>query len=464
MNRVFLTFLALALSGCTVGPNYHRPCVCVPCEWRTELHGNEEYVNTLWWKMFDDPVLDCLIETALAENKDLLIATARVFEFMGRYRSTRGVEFPQLGAAGSFGREKVSERVTPLAALGRNPDNFYQLMLTGSWEIDLWGKLRRATEAACAEVLASEYARQNVVQTLVTAVATAYIDLLRLDRQLEIAIETAATRKTTLDIFELRYAAGVISKVELSQIQSEYEDAMAAIPVFENQISQQENSLSVLLGRNPGPIPRGKTINTIVMPQIPDQLPSNLLCQRPDIREAEEILHAANARIGVAKAQYFPDISITADYGKGSRALADLFTGGATTWSYFVPVTMPLFTGGRIAGDVQTAEAIKTQAVENYKLSLLNAFSEVDSSLINYEKTSEQLRAQVKQVAALSEYAYLARLRYDEGYTSYLEVLDAERSLFNAQLDSTETLANRYIGMIDIYKSMGGGWICLSSP
>lgn len=457
-SLVLLAFL-LMTSGCMVGPNYHRPPLSVPMEWRTSVETQDFWGNLQWWEQFQDPVFPELITIALQENKDLRIAAARVQEFIGIYQRTRGDLFPLIEGNSLLGRERVSTQLTPLGPGIRNPDNIYQLFAGGSWEIDLWGKLRRATEAACAELLASAEARKSVIQTLVTAVAIAYIDLLRLDRQLEIAIYTTETRYKALEIFTMRYDAGIISKVVLSQIESEYQDSKATIPAFRQAIEQQENAISILLGRNPGPIPRGKVLGDLVYPNIPCYLPSTILFQRPDIWEAEDLLIAANARIGVARAAYFPTVFLTGEYGNASRDLSSLFTGSAKMWNYFLPVSVPIFTAGRIAGDVRAAEAVKKQALINYERVIQNAFREVEDALIERKETGIQLEIQKKQVDALQEYTTLARLRYDEGYTSYLEVLDAERSLFNVQLEYSETQGNLYNSIVRLYKGLGGGWI-----
>jgi outer membrane protein, multidrug efflux system len=460
MRKQIWTLIFLLLSGCTVGPNYCPPPIDVPCSWRVPVEETSALTNTLWWRQFDDPVLTELIATALRRNQNLLEATYRVEEFLGLYRTTRSSLFPQIYGQADYTRQKTSDLVVPPAPGIKNPDDIYRFFLTGSWELDLWGKLRRATEAACADLLATEEARLTVVQTLVTGVAFAYIDLLRLDEQLLIAIKTAAARRQTLDLFQKRFDAGVISKIDLSQIESEYQEAVAIIPDFEQRVARVENALSVLIGRNPGKIPRGNTMDTLTMPQIPSGLPSELLVQRPDIRAAENALMAATARIGVARAAYFPSVTLTGDYGSASRELSDLFKGDANFWNYFIPVTVPIFTGGRIAGEVKAAEAVRCQTLAAYRQQILEAFQEVDDALVVYQKRKEQVEAQGKQVEALQTYARLARMRYDEGYASYLEVLDAERTLFNVQLSYSETYANMFQAMVAIYKALGGGWIC----
>jgi multidrug efflux system outer membrane protein len=298
-----------------------------------------------------------------------------------------------------------------------------------------------------------------VVLTLVSAVATAYVDIRALDKQLEITRSTAETRKQTLDLFQLRFQNGIISEVDLSQAESEYEDALARIPDFERAIGQTENFLSVLLGRNPGAIPRGLTIDELVLPAVPAGAPSELLERRPDIRQAEQLLIAANARIGVAKALYFPTISLTGAFGTASTSLSNLFTAGSRAWDFGVPLSVPLFTAGRIGGEVKAAEAAQRQAVYSYQQTIQNAFREVEDALIDRGKSGQRLDALGRQLKALTNYARLARYRYDEGYTSYLEVLDAERSLFNVELTYTSSQNTLFRSLIGIYKAMGGGWV-----
>ena len=280
-----------------------------------------------------------------------------------------------------------------------------------------------------------------------------------LDRQLEIAKETAKTRGDSLGIFKDRFEGGFTSEVEYVQVKSQYEEAMATIPAVQKAITQQENALSVLLGRNPGPISRGKTIDQLVLPSIPAGLPSDLLSRRPDILLAEQNLIAANARIGVAKAAYYPAISLTGFFGAASTDLDKLFTGPARVWGYSAPVSLPIFTAGKIAGDVQAAEAIQRQALAGYRKAIQAAFREVDDTLADQARTREQLAAQVRQVQALQKYVELAQLRFDNGYASYLEVLDAQRTLFNVQLSYTQNQGVLFQALINLYKAMGGGWV-----
>ena len=453
-KTLLVTLVSLLVGGCMVGPDYVRPPVDAPAAWRLSEPEVKDLANTAWWEQFADPVLNDLVATALRENKDLLIATARIDEFAGKYGFVRSGLFPQVGA----GYEVSRQRNIPAGAVDPVTYNSYSAVLNAGWEIDIWGRIRRQTEAANAQLLASEEGRNGVVLSLVGSVAGAYINLRNLDRQLEIARATAKSRGESYELFKLRFEGGVISLLELSQNKSQYEEALASIPPLEKAIAQQENGLSVLLGRNPGPIARGKDIDQLTLPAIPAGLPSELLERRPDIRRAEQDLIAANALIGAARAAYFPTISLTGLFGYASPSLSSLFDGPSKVWQYGAPISMPIFTAGAIAGQVQAAEAVQQQALFGYQKAIQQAFREVDDSLVSQDRTREQLLAQRRQVEALQQYASTARLRYDNGYTSFIEVLDAERSLFNVQLQYTQTHQVQLQAMINLYLAMGGGW------
>ena len=460
-KRILCGVILALLTGCiTVGPDYKRPAIDTPATYRFEEKETRDLANTAWWEQFKDPVLNGLVRTALDQNKDLLIATARIEEFFGRYFTTRGDQFPSAGGNADAFRQRLSEKSTLSPIDGKdNPYNQYEAFLNAGWEIDFWGKFRRATEAARAELLGTEEGRRTVVLTLVSAVAAAYVDIRALDKQLEITQRTADSRKSTLELFQLRFQNGIISEVDLSQAESEYEDALARIPDIERAIGQTENALSVLLGRNPGPIPRGLTIDALALPAVPSGLPSQLLERRPDVLQAEQVLVAANARIGVAKAAYFPIISLTGSLGTVSTDLSDLFSGPSKVWSFGVPFTIPIFTAGRIGGEVTAAEAGQQGALYSYQRAIQQAFREMEDALIDRSKTGQRVDALNRQLNALRNYARLARLRYDGGYTSYLEVLDAERSLFNVEISYTGSRNTLFRSLINIYKSMGGGWV-----
>jgi outer membrane protein, multidrug efflux system len=442
------------LAGCAVGPDYHRPTVESPASFRFADANAVPETTMAWWSQFNDPVLDALIEKATAQNKDLAIAAARVDEYYGRLMSTSSALYPQLGAGLSGGRQRTpATAVTPAFESTQ-----VQADLMASWEIDLFGRLRRLRESARADLLATKYARQATLISLQASVASAYISLRDLDQRLLIARSTVDARASALSLFEERFHGGVVSQVQVSQAKSEYAVALASQHSIEQQIGQQENAISLLLGENPGTIPRGKTIDQIAVPQIPTGLPSALLEQRPDIREAEQSLVSANAQIGAARAQYFPTISLTGLFGSASTALSSLWTGSAKVWSYAGAATMPIFTGGAIAGSVKQAEARQQEALLSYQQAIQSAFADVEDSLVGEQRTSDQLAATNDQVAALHQYASLSRDLYEGGYTSYLEVLDAERSLFNAQLTQSSLQAQRLNEIVSLYKALGYGW------
>jgi len=463
--RGAVVVLATLLSACTVGPDYRRPPVEAPPSYRFNQATAQAVADTAWWQGFGDPVLAALVDEALRHNLDVQIAAARVDAFLGAYVTTRSAMFPQVAISPAFpvqaARQRGSRISTPQAVPGSLSTEYstYQAGLSASWEIDLWGKVRRQTEAARADLFASEDARRGVVLSVAASAAAGYVTLRDLDRRLQIAHETERSRFDSLELMRKRFTGGVISQLELAQVTSEYESAVAAIPNYEAQIARQETALSLLLGRNPGAIARGKEIDELTPIPIPEGLPSELLDRRPDVREAEQQLVSANAQIGAAKALYFPSISLTGAFGAVSTALGDLFTGPARTWSFAAGLTAPIFNAGAIAGQVQQAEAGQRLALANYDKTVQAAFGDVEDALISTQKSREILAAQQRQVAALADYRRLARLRYDNGYTSYIEVLDAERSLFEAQIAYTQQQDVVLTSLIAIYKAMGGGWV-----
>ena len=458
------SFGILLLAGCAVGPDYTRPTLETPAAWRS---GNalpasempEELANLAWWTQLDDPVLDALVAEALASNRDLKIAAARVDEAAGILGTTRAQLFPQLGASLDGSRGRASERgITPLPATVNPINNQYSAALNVSWEIDIFGRLRRASEASQAQLLATEEARRAIALSLATTVANSYISLRDLDKQLEISRQTLTTREESLRIFDLRFKGGVVSEMELAQARSEVETARIAIPTVEQAIAQQENAISALLGRLPGPIARGKAVAEMGLPLPPVSLPSSVLERRPDIRQAEQSLVASNARIGVARAAYFPTVSLTGLFGSSSVAFSDLFSGPAKVWSFGGNLAAPIFTAGAIAGQVQAAEARQQQALEQYRQAIETAFREVDDALIGGIKSREVMDARIRQVEALTSYARNARLRYEAGYTDYLTTMDAERNLFQAQINESQARAQALTAVTTLFKVLGGGW------
>ncbi len=453
--------LAFAVAACTVvGPDYERPQVEMPDAWRVDAPQAAALANTRWWEQFDDPVLNDLIDTALRENRDLRAAAARVDRFIGALRSTRAQFYPQVSYGLDASRNRSTEvGPTPLPP-GLDPwYSLYQGALGATWQLDLFGRVQREAEAAQAQVLASEQGRRGVVQSVVTSVAASYIALRGLDRQLEIAQATEKNYGETLRIFELRYKGGVVSQVELSQVRSQYEQARAAVPVIEQQIAAQENLLSILLGDNPRAIRRGKTIDALATPDIPAGLPSTLLERRPDVLQAEQNLVTANANVGVAKSLYYPTISLTGVLGLASAALGDFLSSSASVVTLSAGLTGPIFTGGAIEGQVFSSEAAQREALEFYRQVILNALRETNDALVGTEKRSTEADAQRRRVAALREYARMSRLRFDNGYAGYLEVLYAENELFSGELTAVRSNAERLNEYVSVYKALGGGWI-----
>jgi multidrug efflux system outer membrane protein len=465
MRACRLAYLATAaLAACTMGPDYARPKVDSPAEFRFEPKQVAETADTEWWKQFGDPVLDALIAEALANNLNVKVAVANVEQAAGVLTQTRSQLFPQVAYSGTGERQRTTEAGanTALARLIPNPETAYQALLTASWEIDLWGRIRRQSESALANLLASDEARRGVILTLVSSVASDYITLRGLDEQLAVAKQTLNAYGESLKLFELQFKYGQVSQMNVAQVQSQYETAAAQIPVIESQIAQQENALSILLGRNPGPIARGKSVHELKLPPMPSGLPSQLLERRPDLMQSEQELVAANAQIGAAKALYFPTISLTGTFGGASTDLSKLFTGPARVWSYAGQAIGPIFTFGGVSGQVAQANAAQQAALYNYQLSIQNAFADVANALIANQKLQEQLDAQGRLVQALKDYDRLATLQYNGGYTSYTTVLQAEQSLFPAELTLASVRAQVFSSNVNIYKAMGGGWVTLA--
>lgn len=456
-NLLIVVLATITLTACSIGPDYFRPTVETIPDWTVNYEAAAGLADTAWWQQFDDPVLNRLIDTALRENLDLQVASARVDQYLGQLQTTRAEFFPQISAAAAASRQDQTD--TGLTAGDNGPYNNYQGTLNASWEIDLWGRIRRANEAARAELLASEEGRRAVILSLTANTASAYIVLRSLDRQLEISRETAKAYAETLRIFNLRQQYGSVSQLEVSQVESQYEVARQAIPQYEAAVARGENLLNVLLGHPPGAIPRGKSIDELGIPGIPAGLPSELLERRPDIAQAEQQMIAANARIGVARALYFPRLSLTGAFGTASINSGRLFEGPSEIWQISGDMLAPIFTFGAISGQVKAAESQQKQALFNYRQTIVKAFREVEDALVNTTKGREQLDAQARQVSALGSYARLARLQYDAGRTSYLQVLDADRALFSGQLTRVQTQANALGALIDVYRAMGGGWI-----
>jgi len=455
--------LALFAASCTVGPDYVKPVVESPPAWRIDYPQAADIANTRWWEQFGDPVLNELVASALRDNRDLVIAAARVDAFLGQLVSTRSQLYPQAKYNADASRSRASEVATSPAPSGFDPySSLYQGALGASWQLDLFGRVRRLTEAAQARVYATEQGRRGVVLSVVTSMAASYINLRALDRQLEISRATAQNYANTIRIFDLRHKGGVVSGLEVQQVQSQYQQALAAIPSLEQRIAAQENLIAVLQGRNPYPIPRGKSIDALELPGIPADLPSSLLERRPDILQAEQDIVAANADIGAARALYYPQFSLTGSYGSISAAFANFLTGPAVAWSVAAALAGPLFTAGAIAGQVESAEATSAATLAIYQRTVFNAFRETNDALTGTMKKRQESAAQVLRVRSLREYARLSRIKFNNGYGGYIEVLYAENELFTAELASVQSYADSYTQLVEVYKAMGGGWIDLA--
>jgi multidrug efflux system outer membrane protein len=448
------------LAGCTVGPDYVKPQVAAPPGWRIDYPVAVDAANARWWDRFGDPVLSALVDEALRANTDLTIAAARVDAFIGQLDRTRSQFYPQVNYSADASRNRASRVGTSPIPPDASPYyTLYQGALGASWQLDLFGRIRRESEAAQARVYASEQGRRGVVLSVVASVAASYITLRALDRQLEIARQTAKNYLDTQVIFEKRQKGGVVSKTELAQVQSQYQQARAAIPALEQQIAVQENLISLLLGRDSYAVARGKTLAELVEPGSPAGLPASLLERRPDSLAAEQARIAANADIGAAKALYYPEISLTGTLGSVSTAFGNFLTGPATTWAVLAGIAGPIFNAGAIAGQVRTAEAGQREAIALYQRTLLVAFQETNDALVGVVKKREETLAQDARVVSLREYARLSRLKFNNGYASYLEVLYAETELFGAELAAVRSHADTFIQQVDVYKAMGGGWI-----
>jgi len=456
-----VAMLACSCTGCVLGPDYVRPTVPVPESYRFAqgAASGSMPVATLaempaWWRHFGDPELDALVSEGLIANRDLRVATSRVDEFAARVQASRAEGLPQVGYGATAGRQGAGDVVR----------GNYSTVLSASWELDLWGRIHRETEAARANLLTTEQARLGVALTLVSAIVSGYVTLLDFDRRLQVAEATVAGRKQNVDLFRIRLEGGAVSDFEMMQVTAEYETAASAIPDLKLAIAQQENALSVLVGRNPGPIKRGRTLQALEMPPVPAGLPSDLVARRPDILQAEQQLVSANALIGAARALYFPRLSLTGVGGSASSELDGLFTGPARTWSFVGQLLGPIFAGGAIDSANRQAEARRDQALAIYEQTIQSAFRDVDDSLAGIQAKRELVASLEREVAALQTAVKLAVERYDNGYSNYIDVLDTERSLFSAQLSLTAAYGDRYRSLVDLYRGLGGDWIEQVAP
>jgi len=477
-----LLYLALLLAtagliGCTVGPNYKRPVADVPGAYRgvapdasdkeytqseqakPEQQPTEAAAKSLgdekWWEVFQDPALQGLIRTALKNNYDVRIAATRVLQAQAQLGITHADQLPSLGAGGTIYSQQ-NPIIGPIPAYELTQGN---LTASAAWNPDFWGRYRRATESARATLLANEWAQRAVVSTLVGSLAADYFTLRQLDLELEISKRTFASRKQSLELTQQLEEHGFNSLLDVRQSEQLVYTAATEIPDLERQIAQEENAISILLGNNPGDIPRGlKLTEEPHAPEVPAGLPSALLERRPDIREAEQNLVAANAQIGVAKSMYFPQISLTGQAGYESPSLANLFTGPAGLWDLAASFTQPIFEGGRLKNGVRLTEAQKQQMVLSYEQTIQGAFRDVSNALVAYRKDREFRIQQEHLVASAQDAAQLSQQRFNVGTTDYLEVLTNDTNAFSAELGLAQAQGNELIALVQLYQAFGGGW------
>ena len=456
-----VAFLAILCSGCAVGPNYKKPAVAVPPEYRgasAEQGGKSaaaSFGDQKWWDTFQDEALHDLIQTALKQNYDVRVAAARILEARAQLGITRADQLPTVAASAASTNERIpSSARTPSIETTAN-----QVSVSFAWELDFWGKFRRATESARATLLAQEWAQRQVISSLVSDVASAYFQLRELDLELEIARQTLASRKDSLRLTQVLADHGATSMLDVRQAEQLVYGAAATIPDIEQRIEQQENFISTLVGKNPESIARGrKLVDQPHALEVPAGLPSSLLERRPDIRQAEQQLIAANAQIGVAKADYFPRISLTGTGGYQSSALSSLFAGQAGLWTFGANAIQPVFEGGRIRNQVRFAKARTEEATLFYQSTVQQAFRDVSDALVGYRK-SQEFRLQLEQLTQSAEDATkLSNMRYKGGATSYLEVLDSSTRYFAAQLSLAQAQLRELQSLVQIYRSLGGGW------
>ncbi len=455
------------LSSCAVGPNYARPAVPVPVNFRAPEPLPAPQAASLadlkWFEIFKDEQLQQLTRTALEQNYDLRDAVARVEQARANLGITRSNQFPQASASGDIDFARLSRDGSlplPASFVPNQNRNWGQGTLNLlSFEVDIWGRLRRSTESARASLLNAEENRKAVVTTLVSDVATDYFNLLQLDYELEISQRTLDTRRDSLRLVQQRQDGGVATLLDLRQAEQLVSSAAETIPTLQQEIEQTENQISLLVGKNPGTVVRGgKFIDQEMPPEVPAGMPSSLLERRPDIRAAEQALIAANANIGVAKAAYFPQLSLSGFLGGQSTQLASLFNGPHSTWSFVPQLSQPIFTAGRLKSGVKLAEAERDSALIQYEKTIQTAFSEVSNALIAHQRTHESRVEQERLVTALQDRTRLAYVRYRGGVDTQLNALDADRDLFQAELSLAQIRLGELLSVVQLYKALGGGW------
>ncbi len=466
MRFAFIPFVIL-LTGCELGPNYERPKVPTPVTFRAPEPLPADQAASLadlkWFEVFKDPELQKLVRAGLTQNYDLRDAVSRVEQARANLGIVRSDQFPQVTASGAINVTRLSrDGSLPLpASFVPNQDRTWgQASLNMlSFELDLWGRLRRATESARASLLSADENRQAVVTTLVSDVATAYFNLRELDYELDISTSTLSTRKDSYQLTVQRQTGGVATQLDLRQAEQLVETAAETVPYLQQQIEQTENQISLLLGQNPGPITRGKSlIDQELPPEVPAGLPSALLERRPDIRAAEQSLIAANAEIGVAKAAYFPQISMTALLGGQSTQLSSLFAGPKAVYNFVPQISQPIFTAGKLRSNVKLTEAQRDEALIQYEKAIATAFSEVSNALIAHQRVRESRVHQQTLVVALEDRKRLSYMRYEGGVDTQLNALDSDRDLFQAELTLAQLERNEILSVVQLYKALGGGW------
>ncbi|MGH9718141.1 MAG: efflux transporter outer membrane subunit [Candidatus Acidiferrales bacterium] len=459
MQRLALLLFCLLLAGCTVGPKYERPAIQAPAAYRGASPSQASAVslgNEKWWQVFQDPILQELIRTALRQNYDVQIAAARILQAQAELGITRANQFPMAGA----GLEGYSERSPKISsAFPAYQTNVGEVDLSVIWNLDFWGKYRRETEASRANLVASEWGRRAVVTSVVSSVAAGYFQLRELDLSLQISQRTLASRQDSLRLTKILAQHGSASHLEVREAEQLVYAAGETVPDLQRQIAQQENALSILLGENPSTIPRGRPLTEQpLLPQVPAGLPSDLLERRPDIREAEESLIAANAEIGVARAAYFPNISLTGTAGFESYALTKLFTGSAGLWNVAGSLTQPVFEAGGLHAGMRLAQAQEQQMLLTYKQTIIDAFQEVSDALVAYQKDREFRVQQALLTSAAQDSEHLSRTLFQHGGASYLQVLTSETNYFAAELNLAQAELNERLALVQLYDALGGGW------
>ena len=464
---IFSGLAALIPSGCAVGPNYKRPAIDTPVAYRTAASdtnapaGTNSFATLGWWDLSDDPQLKAYIAEALTNSWDIKIAAARVMQAQAIAGVTRSQFFPTVNAGGDLFNTRTSQRGPSAPPSGVNPEAKYgdAFLSVPAYEVDLWGKIRRANEAARARLLATEDAQRTVRQTLVSQITSTYLLLLKLDLDLQIGRDSLVINTNSLELTRSRQEGGVASMQDVYQSQVLVATAEASIVNTLRQIEQTENEFNILLGHNPGPVKRGAPlVDQTLRASVPAGLPSALLENRPDIRAAEHELMAANADIGQAKAAFFPQVTLTGAFGHQSTALSDLFTGPSRAWQFGPAVTLPLFTGGRLRSEYKLAKARFDESLANYQSTVQEAFREVSDALIEYQRSQEYYARQQELTQANRDAANLANVRYEGGVTSYLEVLYNEQQLFIAEFGLAQARLAEHLSVVQLYRALGGGW------